>query len=123
MKAREVFKHAVGMITDVIVIAFNATGLTPTISTGSCRIRPTSESFDASAHKLHIAPQKVRTDRRSVTAIPRSLEFPLALSVAVNDGPVKKGDVVLLKPWAALTGVRIVALVGVFKTFPGFESL
>ena len=28
MEGREVFKHAVGMITDVIVDAFNATGAT-----------------------------------------------------------------------------------------------
>ena len=44
MEGREVFKHAVGMITDVIVDAFKATAPPPTTSTGSCRIRPTSGS-------------------------------------------------------------------------------
>ena len=43
MEGREVFKHAVGMITDVINAAFEATGAPgPTTSTGSYNTRPTS---------------------------------------------------------------------------------
>ena len=70
MEGREVFKHAVGMITDVIV--------------------------DALAHKLHIAPQKVvlTVDLHGNTS---AASIPLALSVAVADGRVKKGDLVLLE--------------------------
>ena len=68
----------------------------PRTSTGSCRIRPTSEIIDASAHKLHIAPQKVvlTVDLHGNTS---AASIPLALSVAVRDGRVKKGDLVLLE--------------------------
>ena len=44
MEGREVFKHAVGMITDVIVDAFNATGLTADDIDWFIPARPTSRS-------------------------------------------------------------------------------
>ena len=52
--------------------------------------------IDASAHKLHIAPQKVvlTVDLHGNTS---AASIPLALSVAVADGRVKKGDLVLLE--------------------------
>ena len=50
MEGHEVFRHAVGKITDVIEDAFGADRLSPpTTSTGSCRTRPTSASSTASA--------------------------------------------------------------------------
>ena len=96
MEGREVFKHAVGMITDVIVDAFEATG------TGADDIdwfiphQANKRIIDASAHKLHIAPQKVvlTVDRHGNTS---AASIPLALSVAVADGRVKKGDLVLFE--------------------------
>ncbi|MDU6141010.1 3-oxoacyl-[acyl-carrier-protein] synthase III C-terminal domain-containing protein, partial [Bradyrhizobium sp.] len=52
--------------------------------------------IDASAHKLHIAPSKVvlTVDRHGNTS---AASIPLALDVAVKDGRIKKGDVVLLE--------------------------
>ena len=52
--------------------------------------------IDASAHKLHIAPQKVglTVDLHGNTS---AASIPLALSVAVADGRIKKGDLVLLE--------------------------
>ena len=45
MQGREVFKHAVGMITDVIEASFEAAGMSVrTTSTGSFRIRRTAAS-------------------------------------------------------------------------------
>jgi 3-oxoacyl-[acyl-carrier-protein] synthase III len=45
MQGNQVFKHAVGMIADVIEAAYAATGLSSNeISTGSCRTRRTSAS-------------------------------------------------------------------------------
>ena len=45
MEGREVFKHAVGMITDVIEATYAQAGdRRPRTSTGSCRTRPTSAS-------------------------------------------------------------------------------
>ena len=96
MEGREVFKHAVGMITDVIVDAFNATGLTAEDIDWFIPHQANKRIIDASAHKLHIAPQKVvlTVDLHGNTS---AASIPLALSVAVKDGRVKKGDLVLLE--------------------------
>jgi 3-oxoacyl-[acyl-carrier-protein] synthase-3 len=96
MEGREVFKHAVGMITDVIVDAFKATGLTADDIDWFIPHQANKRIIDASAHKLHIAPQKVvlTVDRHGNTS---AASIPLAISVAVKDGRVKKGDLVLLE--------------------------
>lgn len=59
MEGREVFKHAVGMITDVIVDAFEATGTTADDVDWLVPHQANKRIIDASAKKLHIAPQKV----------------------------------------------------------------
>jgi 3-oxoacyl-[acyl-carrier-protein] synthase III len=96
MEGKEVFKHAVGMITDVIVDAFNASGLTAEDITWFIPHQANKRIIDASAHKLHIAPQKVvlTVDRHGNTS---AASIPLAIDVAVKDGRVKKGDLVLLE--------------------------
>ncbi|WP_398478711.1 beta-ketoacyl-ACP synthase III [Tardiphaga sp.] len=96
MEGREVFKHAVGMITDVIVDAFAATGANADSIDWFVPHQANKRIIDASAHKLHIAPQKVvlTVDRHGNTS---AASIPLALSVAVNDGRIKKGDLVLLE--------------------------
>ena len=96
MEGREVFKHAVGMITDVIVDAFNATGLSADDITWFIPHQANKRIIDASAHKLHIAPQKVvlTVDLHGNTS---AASIPLALNVAVRDGRVKKGDLVLFE--------------------------
>jgi 3-oxoacyl-[acyl-carrier-protein] synthase-3 len=96
MEGREVFKHAVGMITDVIVDAFNATGLTAEDLNWFVPHQANKRIIDASAHKLHIAPQKVvlTVDKHGNTS---AASIPLALLVAAKDGRIKKGDLVLLE--------------------------
>jgi 3-oxoacyl-[acyl-carrier-protein] synthase-3 len=96
MEGREVFKHAVGMITDVIVDAFNATGLTAEDIRWFVPHQANKRIIDASAHKLHIAPQKVvlTVDLHGNTS---AASIPLALAVAVKDGRIRKGDIVLLE--------------------------
>jgi 3-oxoacyl-[acyl-carrier-protein] synthase-3 len=96
MEGREVFKHAVGMITDVIVDAFKASGITADDIDWFVPHQANKRIIDASAHKLHIAPQKVvlTVDRHGNTS---AASIPLALAVAVADGRVKKGDLVLLE--------------------------
>ena len=96
MEGREVFKHAVGMITDVIVDAFKAADITADDIDWFIPHQANKRIIDASAHKLHIAPQKVvmTVDQHGNTS---AASIPLALSVAVADGRVKKGDLVLLE--------------------------
>jgi 3-oxoacyl-[acyl-carrier-protein] synthase III len=96
MEGREVFKHAVGMITDVIVDAFEATGLTADDINWFVPHQANKRIIDASAHKLHIAPQKVvlTVDKHGNTS---AASIPLALGVAVADGRIKRGDLVLLE--------------------------
>jgi 3-oxoacyl-[acyl-carrier-protein] synthase-3 len=96
MEGKEVFKHAVGMITDVIVDAFKASGITADDIDWFVPHQANKRIIDASAHKLHIAPQKVvlTVDRHGNTS---AASIPLALAVAVADGRVKKGDLVLLE--------------------------
>jgi 3-oxoacyl-[acyl-carrier-protein] synthase III len=96
MEGREVFKHAVGMITDVIVDAFEATGLDVDHIDWFIPHQANKRIIDATAHKLHIAPAKVvlTVDLHGNTS---AASIPLAIAVAVKDGRVKKGDLVLLE--------------------------
>ena len=96
MEGREVFKHAVGMITDVIVDAFNATGFNADSIDWFVPHQANKRIIDASAHKLHIAPEKVvlTVDRHGNTS---AASIPLALSVARKDGRIKRGDLILLE--------------------------
>mgnify|MGYP000951475801 FL=1 len=96
MEGKEVFKHAVGMITDVIVDAFKATGTSADDLDWFIPHQANKRIIDASAHKLHIAPQKVvlTVDMHGNTS---AASIPLALCVAVRDGRVKKGDLIMLE--------------------------
>jgi 3-oxoacyl-[acyl-carrier-protein] synthase-3 len=96
MQGREVFKHAVGMITDVIVDVFEKTGYNGDTIDWFVPHQANKRIIDASANKLKIDPAKVVTtvDHHGNTS---AASIPLALTEAVKDGRIKKGDVVLLE--------------------------
>ncbi len=96
MEGREVFKHAVGMITDVIVDAFAATGASAESIDWFVPHQANKRIIDASAHKLKIAPEKVvmTVDRHGNTS---AASIPLALCTAVADGRIQRGNLVLLE--------------------------
>ncbi|MFA7414217.1 MAG: beta-ketoacyl-ACP synthase III [Rhizobium sp.] len=96
MEGREVFKHAVGMITDVIEAAFAANGTTADEIDWLVPHQANRRIIDASAKKLGIPPEKVvvTVDLHGNTS---AASIPLALSVAAGDGRIKKGDLVLLE--------------------------
>lgn len=96
MEGREVFKHAVGMITDVIRDAYAATGTSSEDLTWFVPHQANKRIIDASAEKLKIAPEKVviTVDRHGNTS---AASIPLALDVAVRDGRIKPGDLVMLE--------------------------
>ncbi|KAA5599506.1 beta-ketoacyl-ACP synthase III [Blastochloris sulfoviridis] len=96
MEGREVFRHAVGMITDVVVDAFKATGYGPDDIDWFVPHQANRRIIDASAVKLGIAAEKVVTtvDRHANTS---AASIPLALSVAAAEGRLKPGNLVLLE--------------------------
>ena len=96
MEGKEVFKHAVAMITDVIVDAFKATGESADTIDWFVPHQANKRIIDASAVKLGIAPQKVviTVDRHGNTS---AASIPLALNAAVKDGRIKRGNLVLLE--------------------------
>ena len=96
MEGREVFRHAVGMITDVIEDAFAVTGFTANDVDWFVPHQANKRIIDGSAQKLGIAPEKIVTtvDRHGNTS---AASIPLALSVASGDGRIKQGDLVLLE--------------------------
>jgi len=96
MEGREVFKHAVGMITDVIEEAYAATGLNSDDIDWFVPHQANKRIIDASAKKLEIAPEKVviTVDRHGNTS---AASIPMALAAAASDGRIKKGDLVLLE--------------------------
>ena len=96
MEGRAVFKHAVAMVTDVIDQAFKATGTTADDLNWFIPHQANKRIIDDSAKKLGIAPEKVviTVDRHGNTS---AASIPLALDVAVKDGRVKKGDLVMLE--------------------------
>ena len=96
MQGKEVFRHAVGMITDVIVASFEATGLNADDLNWFIPHQANKRIIDASAKKLKISPEKVviTVDHHGNTS---AASIPLALCEAVADGKVKKGDLVMLE--------------------------
>ena len=96
MEGREVFKHAVGMITDVIEATFSQAGITAEDLDWFVPHQANKRIIDASAKKLGIADTKVviTVDKHGNTS---AASVPLALAVAVKDGRIKKGDLVLLE--------------------------
>jgi 3-oxoacyl-[acyl-carrier-protein] synthase-3 len=96
MEGREVFKHAVGMITDVMNDAYAATGTTSADLDWFVPHQANKRIIDASAEKLKIAPEKVviTVDRHGNTS---AASIPLALDVAVRDGRIREGHLVMLE--------------------------
>jgi 3-oxoacyl-[acyl-carrier-protein] synthase-3 len=96
MEGKEVFRFAVGAITDVIKDVFRDTGYSAADIDWFVPHQANKRIIDGSAHKLGIAPEKVVTtvDRHGNTS---AASIPLALDVAVKDGRIKSGDLVLLE--------------------------
>lgn len=96
MQGRDVFKHAVGMITDVIEDAFEATSMTADDVDWFIPHQANKRIIDASAKKLDIAPEKVviNVDQTGNTS---AASIPIALSQAAESGCLKKEQMILLE--------------------------
>ncbi|MGD0722658.1 MAG: beta-ketoacyl-ACP synthase III [Roseiarcus sp.] len=96
MEGREVFRHAVGMVTDVVKACFADAGVTAADIDWFVPHQANRRIIDASADKLGIAPEKVvmTVDLHGNTS---AASIPLALEVACRDGRIGKGDLVMIE--------------------------
>ncbi|WP_018266263.1 MULTISPECIES: beta-ketoacyl-ACP synthase III [Methylosinus] len=96
MEGKEVFRFAVGMVTDVVTDAFAATGFTATDLSWFVPHQANRRIIDMSATKLGIAPEKVVATVH-LHGNTSAASIPLALSVARDDGRIKRDDLVMLE--------------------------
>lgn len=96
MEGKEVFRHAVGMITDVIEDAFAATGYSADDLDWFVPHQANRRIINASADKLGIDRAKVvvTVDLHGNTS---AASIPLALTAARADGRIKDGDLVMIE--------------------------
>jgi 3-oxoacyl-[acyl-carrier-protein] synthase III len=96
MEGREVFRHAVGMVADVVEDAFKATGFKAEDLDWFVPHQANRRIILASAEKLGISPEKIviTVDRHGNTS---AASIPLALSEAAHDGRIRKGDLVMIE--------------------------
>jgi 3-oxoacyl-[acyl-carrier-protein] synthase-3 len=96
MSGRDVFRHAVGMVADVMTDAFAATGTSAEDLDWFVPHQANRRIIDASAEKLGIAAAKivVTVDRHGNTS---AASIPLALAAAVADGRIKPGQLVMIE--------------------------
>ena len=96
MKGREVFRHAVVNLAEVLSEVLAAAGLTSADVDWVVPHQANARILDATAKKLGLDPAKivVTVDRHANTS---AASVPLALDVAVRDGRIKRGDLIVLE--------------------------
>jgi 3-oxoacyl-[acyl-carrier-protein] synthase-3 len=96
MKGREVFRHAVINLADVLKEVLSDAGLTSADVDWVVPHQANARILDATAKKLGLPPEKVvvTVDRHANTS---AASVPLALDTAVKDGRIKRGDLVVLE--------------------------
>ena len=96
MEGKEVFKHAVGMISDVVEDVLAKTGKTTEDLDWFVPHQANKRIIDGAGRKLGIPDAKtiVTVDRHANTS---AASVPLALWEASEDGRIKKGDLVMIE--------------------------
>ncbi|QNN66324.1 ketoacyl-ACP synthase III [Sphingomonas rhizophila] len=96
MKGREVFRHAVVNLADVLGEVLNAAGHEPSDVDWVVPHQANMRILDATARKLGLPPEKVvvTVDQHANTS---AASVPLALDVAVRDGRIQRGDLIVLE--------------------------
>ena len=95
MNGREVFRHAVNNFSSVVEEALEANGLSADDIDWVVPHQANKRILDGTRRKLGLPPEKIviTVDRHANTS---AASIPLALDVAVRDGRIKKGDLVLM---------------------------
>ena len=96
MKGREVFRHAVVNLADVLNEVLAEAGLESSQIDWVVPHQANARILDATARKLGLPPEKVvvTVDRHANTS---AASVPLALDTAVKDGRIKRGDLIVLE--------------------------
>jgi 3-oxoacyl-[acyl-carrier-protein] synthase-3 len=96
MKGREVFRHAVVNLAEVLTEVLGAAGLTADEVDWVVPHQANARIIDATARKLGLSSDRVvlTVDQHANTS---AASVPLALDVAVKDGRIKRGDLVVLE--------------------------
>ena len=96
MEGPAVFKHAVTNLAAVLTETLDAAGLNSSDVDWVVPHQANARILDATARKLGLSPDKVvlTVDRHANTS---AASVPLALDVAVRDGRIKSGDLVVLE--------------------------
>ncbi len=96
MEGKEVFRHAVGKITDVVENVLKETGYTVNDLDWFVPHQANLRIIQGAGEKLNIPPEKVvvTVDRHANTS---AASVPLALTEAVGDGRIKRGDLVMIE--------------------------
>ncbi|WP_281388094.1 beta-ketoacyl-ACP synthase III [Qipengyuania soli] len=96
MRGREVFRHAVVNLAEVLGEVLDEAGFTAADIDWVVPHQANARILDATARKLDLPPEKVivTVDRHANTS---AASVPLALDVAVRDGRIKKGDLVMFE--------------------------
>jgi len=96
MKGREVFRHAVVNLADVLNEVLEGAGLTAADVDWVVPHQANARILDATAKKLALPAEKVvvTVDKHANTS---AASVPLAFDTAVKDGRIKRGDVVVLE--------------------------
>lgn len=96
MKGREVFRHAVVNLADVLSEVLESAGLSPADVDWVVPHQANARILDATAKKLGLPSEKIvmTVDEHANTS---AASVPLAFDKAVKDGRIKRGDVVVLE--------------------------
>ena len=96
MKGREVFRHAVVNLADVLREVLEETGMNAADIDWVVPHQANARILDATARKLDLPSEKVvvTVDRHANTS---AASVPLALDTAVQDGRIKQGDLVMFE--------------------------
>ena len=96
MQGKEVFRHAVANIAAAIEASANAAGLSVHDIDWFVPHQANQRILDGTARRLHISPEKV-ISTVATHGNTSAASVPLALATAVEDGRIKRGDLVLLE--------------------------
>lgn len=96
MKGQDVFRHAVVNLAGVLREVIKDAGITPDEIDWVVPHQANARILDATARKLGLPPEKivVTVDRHANTS---AASVPLALDLAVRDGRIQRGDLLVLE--------------------------